>query len=302
MKQALVLLAVIFASQLTAQNILASSELEAQNISEVRVEGSFCDVIVERGDRNYVNAMIRGRGDKGDFEFETEVSGSTLIVKVKRNDRGSWRGYNLTESKIKLTLRDGVRLDIDNSSGDVFVSDLTAEDSKIEATSGDITLKRVNANLEVETSSGDISINELEGELEVESTSGDQRIYNTTGNIDTNASSGDITITDFNGEVEIEATSGDVDLRGGMGRLTVRTSSGNIEGDDIELTGNAYFKATSGDIEIDFENDLSDLSFDLTASSGSLDVGNKSGEKKLYIERGGIKVVGVTSSGDQEYE
>ena len=70
----------------------------------------------------------------------------------------------------------------------------------------------------------------------------------------------------------------------------------------MELTGDAYFKATSGDVEIDFVNDLGDLSFDLTATSGNLDVGRRSGEKKLYINRGGYKIVGVTSSGNQEYE
>ena len=139
------------------------------------------------------------------------------------------------------------------------------------------------------------------GNLDVESTSGDQRLFDVEGDIDTRASSGDITISDFDGEVEVEATSGDIDLRGGTGSMSIRTTSGNIEGNDIRLTGNAYFKASSGDVEIDFENDVSELSFDLTATSGSLDAGNKSGEKKLYIDRGNLKVIGVTSSGDQDY-
>lgn len=285
-----------------AQNQIAYAELEAQNINEVRVDGSFCDVYIEGGDRNYLKASIEGRGDEGDYRFDTEIVGSTLVVKVVRKERNVWRSLNLSESKIELTLVEGVILDIDNSSGDIYVSDLTAADSKIEASSGDISLKRLRANLEVETSSGDITIDDLEGELEMESTSGDQRIYNTTSNIDTRASSGDITLSNFNGDVEIEATSGDVDIKGGTGVLDIRTTSGNIEGRDVELTGNANLRATSGDIEMDFTNDTEDLSFDLTASSGSLDVGNKSGEKKLYIDRGGYKVVGVTSSGDQEYE
>lgn len=296
------ILTVLFMGGATfGQTILASAELEAKNIKEVRIEGRFCDVYVEQGSRNYLDAVIRGRGEKGDFEFDTEISGSTLLVKVIKNDR-SWRGWNLNESKIELTIKEGVRLDIENSSGDVYVTGLDAEDSEIEATSGDITLKRIIANLEVETSSGDIDINGLVGELEMESTSGDQQIYNTEGNIDTRASSGDITISDFNGDLELEATSGDVELRGGIGVVAVQTSSGNIDGNDIELTGNAYFKAGSGDVEIEFVNNIEDLSFDLTATSGNLDVGRRSGEKKLYIDRGGYKVVGVTSSGNQEYE
>lgn len=301
MKNLFTVLAITFCCTVFGQTIIASAELEARNIKEVRVEGSFCDVYVERGDRNYLDAIIRGRGDEGDYEFDTEITGSTLIVKVRKNER-SWRGWNMTEAKIELTILEGVRLDIENSSGDIYVTDLNTEDSEIEATSGDIELKRITANLEVETSSGDISINNLTGELKIESTSGDQQIYNTNGNIETRASSGDITISDFDGEVELEATSGDIVIKNGIGAISARTSSGDIDGNDIELAGDAYFKATSGDIEIEFINDLSELSFDLTATSGNLDVGRRSAEKKLYIDRGGYKIVGVTSSGNQEYE
>jgi DUF4097 and DUF4098 domain-containing protein YvlB len=302
MKYLFILASILIGSNVIAQNIIASAELEAQNINEVRVEGSFCDVYVQQGDRNYLNAVIRGKGDKGDYEFDTEISGSTLVVKVLRKERSSWRGYNINESKIELTVLNGVKLDIENSSGDVFVKDVDLEDSEIETTSGDISIKRIKANLEVESSSGDISINDLVGDLEMQSTSGDQRIYTAEGNIDTRSSSGDITLSGFSGDIEISATSGDVELRGGIGTLNIETSSGNIEGSDVELNGDAYLKATSGDIEIDFVNDIDDLSFDLTATSGDLDVGNKAGEKKLYINRGGFRIVGVTSSGDQEYE
>ena len=121
------------------------------------------------------------------------------------------------------------------------------------------------------------------------------------GSIKSTASSGDITFIDFDGDLEIEATSGDVELKTGKGTLSVRTSSGEIDGDEITLTGDADFDATSGNIEVDFTNDLSDLSFDLSATSGDLEVGRQEAEKRLKIERGGYTVRGVTSSGDQEY-
>ena len=70
----------------------------------------------------------------------------------------------------------------------------------------------------------------------------------------------------------------------------------------ISIFPDADFDATSGNIEIDFTNDLEDLSFDLTATSGDLEVGRREAEKRLKIERGGYTVRGVTSSGDQEYE
>lgn len=293
---------VVVALPAVSQNTLAKAELEAENVDEVRIEGSFVDVYVNKGDKVYFKGIITGSGDEGDYRFETDIVGKTLVIRVDRQRDKSWRNYRINESRIDLTIIDGVKLDIDNSSGDVNVANLRASSSKIEASSGDITLRSIVANLEVETSSGDIDIDGLTGDSEIESTSGDQDIFNTKGNIETRASSGDITISGFNGKIKVQATSGDVEIRKGVGAIRARTSSGNIDGYAIELNDNCYFDATSGDIEIDFVNDLDDLSFDLTATSGDLEVGNRSGEKRLVIERGGIKITGTTSSGNQEYE
>jgi lia operon protein LiaG len=287
----------------SAQTVLASAELEAQNVNEVRIDGSFVDVYVKNGDRNYFKGEINGSGEKGDYRFDTEIVGSTLVIKVVRErSSNSWKGYSIRESRIDLTIKDGVSLDIDNSSGDIYVANLRASKSRIEATSGDIKLRSIVSNLKVETSSGDIDIDGLTGDSDIESTSGDQNLTNVRGNIETQSSSGDIDIINFSGSVDITATSGDVEIRGGIGTIRAQTSSGNIVGRNIELTGNANFKATSGDVEIDFENNINDLSFDLTATSGNLNVGSKSSSKRLMIDRGGFKVTGVTSSGDQEYD
>ncbi|MEM7298835.1 MAG: DUF4097 family beta strand repeat-containing protein [Bacteroidota bacterium] len=302
MKRPIILMLLLGSITSMAQNTIAKAELEAENVNEVRIEGSFVDVYVKSGDRVFFKGEINGNGDEGDYRFDTQIVGSTLVIKVIGNRKGSWRNYRLEESRIDLTITDGVALDIDNSSGDIKVANLRASESKIEATSGDITLRSIVANLDVETSSGDIDIDGLIGDSDIESTSGDQDLSNLEGSIETQASSGDITITDFDGDLDIEATSGDIEIRGGEGRMKIRTTSGDIDGRNIKLTGNTYFDATSGNVDVDFSNDLDDMSFDLTASSGDLEVGNRSGEKRMVIERGGIKVIGVTSSGDQEYE
>ena len=302
MKKLVFLAALVAVSPLLSQNILAKAELEAENVDEVKIEGSFVDVYVKRGDKVYFKGKITGSGDEGDYSFETEIVGETLVIRVERKTNRGWRNYRITESRIDLTIVDGVRLDIDNSSGDINVANLRASSSKIEASSGDITLRSIISNLKVETSSGDIDIDGLTGDSEIESTSGDQDIFNTKGNIETRASSGDITISGFQGKIEVRATSGDLEIKKGYGSLRAQTSSGDIDGYGIELNGDCYFDATSGDIEIDFVNDLEELSFDLTSSSGNLEVGNRSGEKRLMIDRGGIRVRGTTSAGSQDYE
>jgi len=291
------------AAQASAQRVMAEAELEAENVDEVRIEGSFVDVYIKKGDRVYFSGIIEGNGEEDDYRFETDIIGSALVVKVvNTRNKYNWRNRRITKSRIDVTITEGVKLDIDNSSGDVHVANLRAPESTIKASSGDITLRSIVTNLELETSSGDIDVDGLIGDSRVESTSGDQRLLGLKGNMRTRASSGDITVSKFEGSLSIEATSGDIQIRGGKGTLDVRTTSGEIEGDDILLTGDATFDATSGDIEMDFENDLSELSFDLRATSGDLEVGNRSAEKRLMIDRGGYKITAETSSGDQEYD
>ncbi|GAB4244557.1 MAG: hypothetical protein Tsb0034_22800 [Ekhidna sp.] len=286
----------------SAQNVLARAELEAENVNEVRIEGSFVDVYVKKGDAVRFEGIITGSGDEGDYRFDTDIVGSSLVIKVVKERDFNWGNYRIRESRIDVTITDGVKLDIENSSGDVQVANLRASEAEIETTSGDVKLRSIVSNLQLETTSGDIDIDGLTGDSEIESTSGDQDLYNLKGDINTRASSGDITIGSFNGRLDVETTSGDVEIRGGKGRLRIQTTSGNIDGEGILLTGDASFDATSGDIEIDFKNDLDELSFDLRATSGDLEVGSRSAEKRLTIDRGGIKVTGVTSAGNQEYE
>lgn len=302
MKRLLILLLSISVGYSYAQNVIAESDLEAENVNEVRIDGSFVDVYVKKGEKVTFKGIIRGNGDKGDYRFDTDIVGSALVIRVVNNRDKKWGNYRINESRMDITIPENVKLDIDNSSGDIYVANLRASESKIEASSGDVTLKSIVANLEIETSSGDIEIDGLIGDSEIESTSGDQELYDVKGDIESQASSGDITFARFEGTIDVEATSGDVEIRGGEGKMKIRTTSGEIDGNGVRITGNCYFNASSGNIEIDFANDLDDLSFDLSATSGDLEVGSRSAEKRLVIDRGGYKVTGVTSSGDQEYE
>ena len=85
--------------------------------------------------------LSKVEGKKGTIISIRKSQETTLVVKVMRKERRSWKGYNLNESKIELTIKKGVKLNIDNSSGDIYVTGLDADDSQIEATSGDISLK-----------------------------------------------------------------------------------------------------------------------------------------------------------------
>ncbi|MEM9896393.1 MAG: DUF4097 family beta strand repeat-containing protein [Bacteroidota bacterium] len=285
-----------------SQDILAKGKEEFGKISSIEIDGSFVDVYVRKGDKAVFEGIIEGSGDEGDYVFEVNEYGDRVSIEVENRRRGSWGSYKLTKARIDITLPDGVTLDIDNSSGDVFVSNMRNTRSEIKASSGDITVKNIISNLELSTSSGDIEVENLVGDSDIRSTSGDQSFSETKGNITTESTSGNIRFETFEGDLRVEATSGDLYFRKGKGGLKARTTSGEIDGVYIEITKNTYFDSTSGNIEIDFENDVDELSFDLKSSSGDLEIGSKSGEGRFIIDRGGFKVTGVSSSGDQEYE
>ena len=178
----------------SGQRIMAEAELEAENVDEVRVEGSFVDVYVKKGDKVYFSGIIEGNGDKDDYRFDADIIGSSLVIKLVSKAKYGWKNRRITKSRIDVTIPSGVSLDIDNSSGDVHVANLRASESSIKASSGDVTLRSIVANLELETSSGDIDIDGLVGDSRIESTSGDQSLSDLQGDIRTRASSGDITV------------------------------------------------------------------------------------------------------------
>lgn len=308
MKKIIIILQIIILSTFTkrhlhAQNVLAYAEMEAEKVNKLQVEGKFVNIHIQQGDKTHFVGNITGIGSTGDYAFDAKVSGSTLIIKIKVNKKTewNWKQYNALEANINITVTEGIEMTIKNTSGNISISNLTANNTYIKTTSGNINLKNVKANIEMEATSGNTSINDFNGNLTTETTSGKQQLMNINGQIDTKSTSGDIKASDFNGIIEMETTSGNIELNNGKARVCARTTSGNVNGKNIELTDNACFFTSSGNVEIDFTNNVLELGFELKTSSGNLKVAEHTAEKKLYIGRGLFKVFGVTTSGDQTY-
>ncbi|MBN2597791.1 hypothetical protein [Labilibaculum sp.] len=75
-----------------------------------------------------------------------------------------------------------------------------------------------------------------------------------------------------------------------------------MRGQGLVLLGESYFKATSGDVSMNLLNDFEQLSFDLSASSGSLRAGNRKGDDNPYFKGGKIWIYGKISSGNQTFK
>ncbi|MCU4163204.1 hypothetical protein [Carboxylicivirga caseinilyticus] len=321
-------------SCLQAQNLLDQVNENYSNVTSVEVEGSFCSVIITGESTNDVSFTGEIYASKNyDMKIRHNVSGGTLRVWI---DRPNSISGNL-KGKLEFKVPENTNIMVDNSSGSVSVEGIGQSNIRLKASSGSIKARNINSDLNISASSGSLSIEDIGGDLRAGTSSGSQRIVGVKGNVKTKASSGSIkaeniggdldmntssggqsinmvegnlwatatsgslNITDVTGDVKASTSSGSMKLDRVTGAVNLSSSSGSQRGTNIKLTGASYFKASSGSVSMDFLNDVEELSFALTASSGGLNAKGSSGKKNLVIERGPIKVVGNTSSGGQSY-
>lgn len=316
-----------------AQDVIDKVDESFNNISNVEVEGSFCSVNIVGGAGNGVSLTGEITGSKKyDVKIRHNVSGGTLRVWIDRpNSLRNVRG------KLELNVPTNTNVDVDNSSGSVYVSNLGQVIAKLKTSSGSIKAQKIDSDLNASASSGSISLADITGdvrsttssggqkhagiggslkakassgsikvesvggEAEVTTSSGSQSINSIGNNLYAQASSGSVKISDVRGDVKASTSSGGLSLSSVTGAVNLVSTSGSQRGSNIKLTGNSTFKSSSGSVSMELTNDTEELSFALRASSGSLNAKGSSGRKNLVIERGPIKVTGTSSSGSQSY-
>ncbi|MEQ8473289.1 MAG: DUF4097 family beta strand repeat-containing protein [Marinoscillum sp.] len=301
MKLFLTGLIALLSLSLYGQSKLAEHHFEADDITEVSVSGAFCDVTVDKGDKVIFDGVIEGKGDEGDYVIASIRNGNTVVFKVERKRNRNYGWNDIGVAKLSLKLPEGTTLKVDNSSGDVSISNFKASMLDVGASSGDIVLRNIQAETKARTTSGDIDARGIQGDVAMRSTSGDQDLVEITGNLRTGSTSGDIEISRLIGSLDVACTSGDIELNQIEGTINSSTTSGNTDGELVLLTGDSRFKSTSGNIEIAFKNELDEMSFDLRATSGDIEVGRMGGGDQLMLKRGDLLVTGVSTSGDQTY-
>ncbi len=278
-----------------SQSVLASHEFEAQDVSSVFIEGRFCNVNIKYGTMVVFKGRIEGNGNPEDYDITSELRGSDLYIEARKRTRGWDR---ISDAYMELTVPNEVTVFIETTSGDIRAIDLKGESFDFEATSGNIELYGIGGRIDAKSTSGNLEMRNINGQVYGKSTSGNHDYENIEGNLEAISSSGDIELSQYSGEIRAESTSGGIELERGTGALYLKSTSGDIEGYQLQVSGDSQFRASSGDIDIEMNNNLEEFSFDLQTSSGSLRVGSRTAEKNLYLRQGGFWIRGVTSSGD----
>lgn len=282
-----------------SQDILAKADFSIDKIKYLEVEGSFCNIELNgySGTLLKMDAKIEGSGDPDKYEIIYRKDGDRIKVWIERPNN-IWRNI---EGLLHFDVPENVIVRIDNSSGNIEAEDLKSSEITLEASSGNITTRNMKGILSLRCSSGNITLSNQSGDAILRASSGNLRIDEMNGDLEAHASSGNITIYEVTGNVEADCSSGNIKLGDIEGSLKVESSSGNIRGEDILLTADSRFKASSGNVTIGLLNDEEDLSFDLDSGSGNLYAAGSSSDDRLILKKGTINITGITTSGNQRY-
>lgn len=315
----LLLVLFLFSLNSFSQTVFADEKATYDGVKKIVVKGIFCDLTLIGENREDVKfeGIIKGVSRKGSsYKINHRLEGNTLRVWVE-SPRTTWGNIY---ASLKFLVPSQMEIDVKNSSGDVYCENISSDYTKIRASSGDVEVKFLNSNLDVATSSGEITLYEIKGDLTAQSSSGNHEYNKVAGNIKCIATSGDLELENIVGSISSRTSSGNQEFETVEGQiksisssgnikilnsktiLNLTSSSGNLRGQGLVLLGESYFKATSGDVSMMLLNDFEQLSFDLSASSGSLRAGNRRGDDNLYLKSGEIWVHGKTSSGNQTFK
>lgn len=271
------------------------AELTGQNgsVNMKDLDGKICTAMAAYGQINASNINTN-------YSF-TAQSGDISIKECNGNGNLNSAYGNINAFQIKG------KLEIKAASGDVELKTIIGENINVSSTYGNISMDDIKAAIKIGSSSGDIKLHNITGNIKIESAYGNQDLQEITGNLTSVSASGDITVQKLNGNIAIESSYGNIQTNDCNGDIKIESGSGDIKGKNLHIASSLKVTATYGNVKMQLNNAMDELSFDLVAHMGDVSVkkdGNKiKGEEgKLNIEKGKIKVHGVTQSGSQMYE
>lgn len=222
---------------LTEQLELSTSQLRSFDIEAGA--GDLSIVGIEGQTKIIVDATIHTTKDKA-YKLTLKQNGSSAELVAKHNSHsGSWYGSS-PRIHLKITMPTNLALEIDDGSGDISVSNVTAG-LIVDDGSGNILLNEIAEDIAVDDGSGEIVIKRAVGNIKIDDGSGNLYVADVIGSVDIEDGSGNLTVTKVSGIVTIDDGSGDIDvnnaggltiLESGSGGLSISSIKGNVNIDD----------------------------------------------------------------------
>jgi len=235
------------------------------DIERVVIEARAGDLVVRGGDSRDVTVDGRACASSAELldesKLEVRRDGNTVYVRtILPEIQDSLFGLGrYAYMDVKIGVPKNATLKIDDSSGDMEVTDIQA--ATITDSSGDQTLENVAGNLDVSDSSGEIKILKVGGELRLKDSSGDVDVDGVQGDVMVEVdSSGDLDIRHVTGGVHVRNdSSGDIEIRDVKRDVLIDDdSSGGIRVQDVggnftvgsDGSGGIHFERVSGEVHV----------------------------------------------------
>ncbi len=256
---------VIIASSFAA---FASGEKEDDNFSSSGIERMEINA-------EFLNVELRGE-DRSSVSMSSDLSqggffgsrGFTVRHEVSGTRLRVWverEAVSPGGGTLLFQVPKGAVLFMESASGQMWIEGMDAPELRVKSASGNIRLKDVKADMEAESASGKLEVRRMQGKADLHTVSG---------------------------RIEMDDVSGPI---------SVKTVSGSINGEHVLLEGDSLFQSVSGDIRLDLENPLDELRYELSTTSGVLQVGSVQATGELRVGNGELTLKGETVSGSQFY-
>ena len=233
--------------------LIESKEVENTEINKLYINVKSTDIFIKESENDKV--LVEYYSNRKNNP-KIELLNNTIIVDESEYDV-SCVGFCNQRRKIMIFIPESYEgdLEIDTKSGDVkSTTDLSKNNTKINTSSGDVTLSKTGI-INVSTSSGDINLDKAK-ELKATTSSGDIEINTIYDKLSIETSSGDVEIEKINlkDNSNIQTSSGDVEISNneGLCYIDVTTSSGDqkIKKSDRKSDIVLSIKTNSGDISV----------------------------------------------------
>ncbi len=269
-------------------------EMGETPLTEIKIEADTCAVFIEPTENEDMTVEYVKKGfEKGsvtvgaadgvvNIKAETErtkIFGITvnfgqmsadkfIVVKIPAQITDAL-DYNLNviTGDVKITGKSGEnaldfgKIDVENTTGDVTLNDITATEAKVKLTTGKVSVNNFYAdNLNITSTTGKVNVKDTvvaaaltvgatTGDLDIEATCKTANFSVTTGDIDFTLTADDITVKattgDIGGKVKGEMTEYTVTVKAKTGRSNISDRTGTT---DKKLTASV----TTGRIDIEF--------------------------------------------------
>lgn len=266
-----------------------SATVSADGAEQVRVDAGAGSLEVV-GRKNLDEVRANGtahtsrRQDLEQVQIEAKRSGDGVTIATQFPEPPTGR------AQLDLTVEVPRRLaaTIDDSSGDLTITDLAGPTLEVEDSSGDLTIHVNGPKTSIEDSSGGLDLRNA-GAADISDSSGDIGVFDLNGGLTLDDSSGDIEVSNLGDGLTLDDSSGDIRAEGVDGDVNVTDDS----------SGDIRLRDVTGRIQID-EDSSGDII--LREVGGSVRIGaDTSGD--IVAERiGGDFAVGDDTSGDIRHE